>query len=317
MNALILGAGALGQPFGYHLKEGGCDLAYSVRPKYREECEEGFTLHRYRIFGSPRRHDFQDFDLYTSYGPLSEVDWDQVWLCVSSPAIRGGWLPEFLEAVGETTLVSIQPGLEDRDYLEERYPAERIVSVRVSMIAWPTPLPGENLPEGDIAYFTPPMQPIYVGGPRERAKSVAESLERGGISSGYHHNVSAYAAFSGALLEAIVAGLEVADWSLSAFRSSDALELAADAASEAIAIVSAKFDQKPPLSLRAGTSCGLLRTALPFAETFSPFPLEAYLREHFTKVGDQTRDELRTFIDAGEGYELETDALRRLLDALP
>ncbi|MFB6372346.1 MAG: ketopantoate reductase family protein, partial [Bradymonadaceae bacterium] len=160
MNVGILGAGALGQPFGKYVADGGADLTYIVKEKYREETERGFRLHRHRTFGGPVAEQFDNYDVLVDYDRVAEVDWDHVWLCVSSPAIRGEWLEEFLDAIGETTLVSIQPGLGDREFLEQKYPASRIVSVRVSLIAYPTPLPGEDLPEGDVAYYMPPGERI-------------------------------------------------------------------------------------------------------------------------------------------------------------
>lgn len=317
MRILIVGAGALGQPFGYHLHQGGADIAYSVKPEYLDECESGFTLHRYRTFGGPTRLEFEDYEVYVEYEEISKLDWDQVWLCVSSTAVRGDWLPELMGAVGETTLVSIQPGLDVREHLESHYPAERIVSGRVSMIAWPTPLGDESLPEGDIAYFLPPAQPIYFGGGSGRAGRVAELLDSGGCPADTHDQVLSYGAFTSAILETAVAGLEGADWSLRAFRRSDILETAARAGSEALQVVAAKYDRRPPWMVRIASRSLTMRVGLPVFSLVMPFDLEAYLEEHFTKVGDQTREEIVEFIETGERHGLEVGSLRSLLRALP
>lgn len=317
MNILVVGAGALGQPFGYHLHEGGGDVAYSIKPRHREACESGFTLHQYRMFGGPDRHEFEDYELYDDYDDLESGAWDQVWLCVSTPAVHGDWLPELLEAVGETTLVSIQPGLDVREYLESVYPADRIVSVRVSMIAWNTPLPGEDLPEGDIAYFLPPGEPIMMGGAVDRAEEVAALLDDGGCPAEAAEDVLAFGAFTSALLESAVAALETADWSLRDFRRGDALSLASEAAGEALQVVGEKYEQPPPWSLRIAARPTAIWLGLPLLSWIMPFDLEAYLEEHFTKVGDQTREELTDFIEYGEESGLEVDGLRRLLKALP
>lgn len=316
MNVAIVGAGALGQPFGYHLSEGGADVTYVVKPKHLEECQGGFRLHRYRIFGGPRSVQFDDFQLETSYERVAEKDWDQVWLCISSTALSGEWLPEFLEAIGDTTLVSIQPGLEDRAFLEERYPAERIVSGRVSMIAWNTPLAGEELPANDVAYFIPPAQPITFGVAMERAREVADLLSAGGCPAGVHDEILSYTAFSSAVLETAVAGIELAGWSLREFRRGKWSRIAADAGAEALEIVGRKYDKKPPLSLRLGTKPLTIKMGLPFATAATPFDLEAYLEEHFTKVGDQTREELAEFVAAGEQQGLAVESLSLLLDEL-
>ncbi len=312
----IVGAGALGQSFGYYLSRSGADLTYVVKETYRESVESGLTLHEHRIFGGPERHDFDDFDVCVDYDDLAERQWDQVWLCVSSPAIRGDWLPELLEAVGETTLASIQPGIDDRAYLETHYPAERIASGRVSLIAYETPLPGEELPEGHVAFFMPPAERIWWGGSTSAAHDVADRLEAGGCPAGVRDDLQSYALFSSALLEATVAGLELADWSLKAFRGSAELDLAMEAAHEAIEIVAAKFDASPPLAVRIGARSLAMQLGLPIASAVLPFDLETYLREHFTKVGDQTRDELQAFIDNGREHDVPTENLETLLEQL-
>jgi 2-dehydropantoate 2-reductase len=312
----IVGAGALGQAFGWYLHCAGAELTYVVKETYRESTEAGFTLHELRMLGGPRRHEFDDFEVCVDYDALADEDWDQVWLCVSSPAIRGDWLPELLEAVGETTLASIQPGIDDRDHLEAHYPAERIASGRVSMIAYPTALPGEELPEGDLAFFMPPGERIWWGGSQTAAREVADLLEAGGCPAGVRDDLRSYALFSSALLETLVAGLELADWSLSDFRRGSELDLAMTAADEAIDVVAAKFQASPPMGLRLGTSSLSMRLGLPVASALIPFDFEAYLEAHFTKVSDQTRDELRAFIDNGRAHDIEVEALSALLERL-
>jgi 2-dehydropantoate 2-reductase len=313
----VVGAGALGQPFGYHISEAGASVTYVVKEKYREEASRGFGLYQHGLFGDPTHIEFTDFEVQVDYGPLSEVDWDQVWLCLSSTAIRGDWLEEFLEAVGETTLVSIQPGLGDREYLEQQYPAERIVSGRVSMIAYPTPLPGGDLPEGEVAYFLPPGEPMWLGGGEPgRAEQVAEMLNAGGCKADVRDDVRSYTMFTGALLETAVAGLELADWSLSEFRKGPTLDLALEAGREAIDIVADYYDTSPPMGVRLGSSASLMKIGLPMASFVMPFDLEAYLEEHFTKVGDQTRHELETFAEEGRSRELPVEALTELRERL-
>lgn len=317
MRILVVGAGALGQPFGYHLQESGADVAYSIKPRHRDDCEGGFTLHEYRMFGGPERHEFADYELFEDYDALDVDTWDQVWLCVSSPAVRGDWLPELLDAVGDTTLVSIQPGLDVREHLESLYPADRIVSIRVSTIAWKTPLPGEELPAGDIAYFLPPGEPNLAGGAMERAEDVVSVLREGGCPAEVDEDVLTAGAYGAAVLEPAVAALETADWSLRDFRDGEALPLASRAASEALRVVADKYGESPPWTMRMATRPWVMRLGVPFLSWVMPFDLEAYLEEHFTKVGDQTREELADYIELGDEGGLEVDGLRELLRGLP
>ena len=47
-----------------------------------------------------------------------------------------------------------------------------------------------------------------------------------------------------------------------------------------------------------------------------PFPLEIYLKEHFTKVGDQTRSHLQSYLSLAADRELPCAALTELRDGL-
>jgi len=57
--------------------------------------------------------------------------------------------------------------------------------------------------------------------------------------------------------------------------------------------------------------------ALWFGRRIVPLPLEVYLREHFTKVGDQTRMFMAGYIARGRDANVEVTALEKLMDALP
>jgi len=156
-----------------------------------------------------------------------------------------------------------------------------------------------------------------MGGAVDRADEVAVLLDRGGCPAEVEEDVLAFGAFSSALLESSVAALETADWSLRDFRRGDALHLASKAAGEAMRVVGAKYDRRPPWTLRFAARPTVMRLGLPILSWILPFDLEAYLEEHFTKVGDQTREELADFIAYGEQCGVEVDGLRSLLAALP
>lgn len=313
----IVGAGSLGQPFGYYLAQGGAKVTYIVKEKYASDAKQGFTLHEWGLFGRPTTHEFADFDVVVDYEELERHQFDQLWLCLPSPAIRGHWLTELLEAVGSTTLVSIQPGLRDRNFLEEQYPSDRIVSVRVSLVAYPTPLPGEDLPEGDIAFIMPPGERIWVGGAaRARNHQVSESLEAGGCSSGVRGDVRSATLRSSALMETTIAGLEVAGWNLSAFRHHPVTKTVSDAAKQALEVVAAYTDTSVPITARLATGRLPLSWGLSMGNWAAPFDLEAYLKKHFTKVGDQTRAHLEEWIEIGRERDCPVSSLQTLRNAL-
>src|SRR5690554_7703480 len=51
---LMVGAGAVGQTYGYHLSRGGADVTFFVKEKYRAEAEAGFLMHQHRPLRGPR-----------------------------------------------------------------------------------------------------------------------------------------------------------------------------------------------------------------------------------------------------------------------
>ncbi|QDG52339.1 ketopantoate reductase [Persicimonas caeni] len=308
---LMVGAGAVGQAYGYHLHQGGADVAFLVKEKYREETEAGFVLHRHRMFRRPDTFGFADFDVYTDYDEVEKVEWDQVWLCMSSTALRGEWLEDLCGRLGDATLVSLQPGIADVHRVEEVYDPTKVVFGLITLIAYGAPLPGEALPEG-VAYFLPPLTPIPFSGRPERAARVAHALARGGCRATVDPKTPQLAAFGAATMNPAIAGLEVAGWSLERFRKTPALEIATAAAKEALQVVGMYHFAKVPLSARTLRRPEILGPGLALAPPLMPFDLEVYLEYHFTKVGDQTRQILADYIALGEAQGNPTRALRVL-----
>lgn len=308
---LLVGAGAVGQVYGHHLQAGGARVAFKVREKYLAVCREGFVLHRLRL--GRRRTLRYRADAFASPDELRAGEWDQVWLCVSATALRGEWLGALCDRLGpETTWVLLSPGLADRELLAAHVGPERLVQGMISLVAYAAPLPGEALPPG-VAYWLPPLAPSPFSGPR--AGAVVQALRAGGCPAREVADAAAQGAQGSALLMPHVAALECAGWSLRRLRRSRELALAAGAAREALAVVAAhRGAPRPPVRrfVRPATSSLLLAVA-PRAV---PFPLEAYLRVHFTKVGDQTSLMLDEYQRRGEALGVPTPRLSALAERL-
>ncbi len=316
---LMVGAGAVGQAYGYHLHQGGAEVSFLVKEKYREECEAGFVLHRHRMFRRPKTIGFADFDVYTDYDAVEQEEWDQVWLCMSSTALRGEWLEDLAGRIGDATLVSLQPGIDDIRRVEDVYDPTKVVFGLITLIAYQAPLPGEDLPEG-VAYFLPPLTPIPFSGRPERAARVAQALDRGGCPAVVDQDTAKIGAFGSAIMNPAIAALEVAGWSLKRFRRTPALEISTAAAKEALQVVGLYHWSKVPFSMRTLRRPELLGSGLAIAPALMPFDLEIYLEYHFTKVGDQTRQIIDDYIQLGESQGSPTRALRvlrRLLEGRP
>ncbi|MFQ6230501.1 ketopantoate reductase family protein [Nocardia sp. NPDC002869] len=167
MRILVVGDGALGQVFGLRLGLGGAAVNYLVKPGRSGWGGIGRTLYRLRRFGGPVAERLRPEGVHAE---TPDGSWDMVWLCVSSPALRGSWLPGLRDAVGDATVVTIGQGLHDREVLERVWPAERIVQVVPSLFAYSAPLTGE-VPAPGIAYWVPPGSALKVlGDPADQTR---------------------------------------------------------------------------------------------------------------------------------------------------
>lgn len=307
---LIVGAGAVGQTYGHHLSRGGADVTFLVKEKYRAQVEAGFLLHQHRPLRDPRSFYYDNFRVLSDVKKVGKHRWDQVWLCISSTALRGDWLSELCAQIGHATLVSLQPGLEDLERVAQVYDPAKIIAGSIAFIAYQSPLPGEQLRPG-VAYLLAPMAPspfapLHLSAtptPSDadrRCEAVVEALNKGGFSATVDPNTPQLLAFAGALLNPVIAGLEVAGWSLKRLRKSPALEIATVAAKEAQRIAARYHATEIPAALSIARRPEILGTLLSLAPRLVPFNLEVYLAYHFSKVGDQTRQIIDDYIRLSE-----------------
>lgn len=308
---LIVGAGAVGQVYGFHLSQMGCDVSVLVKPKYEQAARKGYLLHRHTLRGSTV-HSFKPDRVFTDAASARGI-WHQIWLCVPTPAIYEPWFDDFArQMVGDSTLVVFQPGLDEYDYICTRFNKERVVQGMIGMISYQAPLPGEHLQPG-VAYYFPPFTPSSFSGPPDRATAVVEALQRGGCPAALSQDAGREASIGTSLLTPMIAGLEVANWSFDRFSSSPMLPLALDAAAETAAIVEAKTGAKSRILAKIQKPW-IFKFALPVARGILPFPLETYLRTHFTKVRSQTIGNMNQYLKYGAQFRLPIVSIRRLND---
>ncbi len=298
MKVLVVGAGAVGLVYGRHLQLGGAKVSFLVKEKHAAEARAGYDVY---LLNKGRKRPpvrFEGFEVLTEPSEAVGAGFDQLWLCVSSTALKAGWLDAVIEAVGpDCTVVGMQPGADDKDYVLARCAADRLVWGLITFISYQSPLPGEELGEG-LAYWLPPLTPNPFGGPEARARSVVDALNRGGCRARLDPAMVERTGIGGAALIPWIAALEGAGWSLSELRSGPMLSLASGAALEAAQIVAAHEGGSVPLLLKMARPW-MIKLLLPMAPLFVPLPLEIYLKYHFTKVGDQTRDMLNTYASMG------------------
>lgn len=311
-NVLIVGAGAVGAVYGYHLVRGGARVTYLIKEKYRAELADGMVL--YPLKGPERGQTvrFSDYALVTIDDDLRDRGFDELWICVSSPALMSGWIDGLLPQLGDATILYMQAGLADRQYMEARVPPDRLCAGVIQMISWQAPLETETYDPPGIAYWWPPGKNPF-SGPAERIEPIVERLNQGGWGSKIVKDAQAQTMFMSCIMMPYMAGLEISDWRFAKFGARGSA-LASQAAREARAIL------KPggnPVVARMLSSRWGLRFVTWIMPKIMPFDVETYIRYHFTKVGDQTRDKLEHYQVLAKKDGLDAGGIKALADRLP
>ncbi|MFF1699585.1 ketopantoate reductase family protein [Streptomyces sp. NPDC058257] len=310
MKVLVIGAGALGQVFGLWLARGGASVTYLVRPGREGWEREGRTLFRLRRLGGPVAERLRPAAVVADLEDLNgEGGWDAVWLCVSSTDLHGPWVQDLRDRVGSATVVPVIAAPHTLSDLTRIWPAEQIVQVVPSVLAYQAPLTDE-VPSPGIAYWMPPGAAITVSGAEDRAGDTVAALRAGSVRARKADREGA-AEQNEALMIPYMAALEVADWSLPALRKK--LSAPTAAAREAAVVAAALTDSEPPATAVPAWAIGLAMRALP---VLAPFDLPRYLRAHWTKVGPQTREMLDEWITEGRSRGQPVRRLEELREAL-
>lgn len=317
MKVLIVGAGATGTVFGAALAGGGAEVSYYVRPAHRARVTAGLQLYHQRLF-SVAPHRLDNLGVVTSLDEVAAGSWDQVWFTTSSDALRQPWLDPFLPATGRATLVVLQPDPEDIQYVREHGAGDRlIVQGLIEFSAWQSPLPHEDAAQQGITWLAPPGHAALFDAQCAESATIAATLTRGGLRAGIRNDLPAHAARMSAMMNPLIAGLELADWKIQRLRGHDVLALAVAAAREAVNAESARHGAPVPLAMQAllnGPTVTLVLHLLPWVPGFNA---EAFLHYHFSKVGRQTRLLLGTYRRHAENLGMPHQALDQLLGALP
>jgi 2-dehydropantoate 2-reductase len=124
-------------------------------------------------------------------------------------------------------------------------------------------------------------------------------------------DVHAVATFATALFMPVLAVLEQAGWSFRELRQGDRLQHAFRAGREAVRVAARREGRRPPLALRLAGPWAV-RALTRLAPLVTPMDLRDYLQAHFTKVGDQTRDILRHYVERGRAEGLPVDNLQNV-----
>ncbi len=311
MRVLIVGAGAVGQTYAYHLRQGGADVTFMVKDRYAEEARAGYTLWRLRWGRRPAARPLGEVGIVTRVDEVAAQTWDQVWLCVASTALRRQWLAELMGVIGDATVVALQPGLDDRALILNHIDEGQLVQGVITLIAYQAPLPDDRVPAEGVAFWLPPLSACPFAGPADRVEPVVKTLRRGGMRAAARPNAATQAAVLSAAMMPQLVALEAERWSLDRLARGELIEVAARASREAMQVVADETGRdRPWWSHRIGP--GPIRLLIKVARWVIPLPLQTYLAYHFTKVGGQTRLMVRAYIMKGRARGLATEQLERL-----
>ncbi len=322
MRALIVGAGAVGQVYGYHLARGGAHVSVYVKPRHVDEATRGFELFAIHSRARRERRVFVPGAVVSDAAAIREQRFDQVWLCVASTSLMDGSLDPLLDALrsgasARASVVSLLPGTFVKERLLAVVPEAQLVFGIIGLQSYHAPLVGSQaryeLETGPgTAYFFPPGGASTFSGVGDHATRAVTALRMGGAPARAVADAWVELGFSSALLMPIIAAIEAVDWSLERFRRSAESAIATRAAREALTIVAAETGEPEPIYAELIRPF-VVRLGFGFiAPTFAPLDIEAFFRYHFGKVGAQTKMLFDEYIREGEARELSVDALREL-----
>ena len=315
MNILIVGAGAVGQVYGFHLQQAGHQVSFFVKEKYVHQIYAQLELFRLGYFSTKQQH-LLPKKIICSIDEVSATSWDQIWFTLSSDALRGDLATQLMAVSGQATVVCLQPDIEDSQYMAEHLPdSAQMVQGLITFIAYQSPLPQHTGPKG-IAYFLPPLSPGVFAGQTDRVNAVVNALKQGGMAARIVPDFAKAAAAAPAIMQPLIAALEINQWQLASLNNNGYLALGLQAAQQAVQVVQAKTGAQV-IGLRWILAVKLWQLILPLSQLILPLALEDYLHYHFSKVGQQTRLMLDTYIRLGEQHQLDVRALQQLRQQLP
>jgi 2-dehydropantoate 2-reductase len=277
---------------------------------------------------------FSTFEVLDSVAALSrsqaERPFDMMFLAVSGTALHDEeWLSSLRDAVGpDVPVFATSGGLDGPERLHRAgFAADKVLHCGLTIISWQAPLEGEAVEAHNaddpvpIHYYPGGSSPVS-GADGHAVRSLVSALQAGGMAAhaapvGSSQNF----AILSAVLTSILVLLEAEDWSFARFGASPDRQLCCDAAGQSFSIVTrTRFNGHQPWMIwffRRILMPLTLWLAVALAPHIFPFPIEAYLQYHFTKVGDQTQDNVDSFVRMGKDLNLPVDRIEALASRNP
>ena len=311
MKILIVGAGAVGKVYGYHLNKAAVEVSFLVKEKYAEAARAGFTLYPRTKSGPSTPVTWTDYKVLTTREEVKKEYYDYVIFAMSSPALRTGWMEDFLQAVPESVIVSLQPGMFDQDYISKRITPSKIINGTVSIVAYDAPMEGEKDEKPGTAFWVPPASFSMLSGLPSQVDLLNEFLTKGGIPARRVRNAHQENIVVNVTLTLIVEALKQCDWSFDKLIKSPVLKLLSAAIPEAAAVQAKQANINTPKYSKFLHPL-LFKATLKMSKHLVPFDLEKYMKLHFTKMGDQMSEHLDQLIEYGTANQLPVGKIEAL-----
>lgn len=314
MKVLVVGAGSVGQVYGYYFHLGGCDVTFLVREKYRPEMEQGLSFFPLNKGRNPSAVVFKKYAVISEMSEVAKTNWDQVVITLPSDALYTPWLAEFATNVNRTaTIIGLQPGTYDRDEICKFFPPDKVISGMISLIAFATPLGTDGPRVKGMAYWFPPFLKAFFDGEKNQLNKVIQTLRAGGFPATQKSFLKnpAQMIFASTFLTLFIRLLELHDWKLSAFYNTDVACDLKLSTKEAFAVIANKFSVAVPW-IPSLLNTFLISILIKFSLWLMPFDLETYFKIHFTKVGVQMKRNRLELLHEAQGLKLSIPLLEKL-----
>lgn len=314
---LIIGAGAVGQVYAYHLAQAGYQVHFLLKEKYLVEAQQGFVLYNLRQ-DKKRQHPivFKNFHCHSTWQSVANVQFSQVWLCVSSSALAAMDLAPMKAAVGEALMVVLQPDPDDVTRVQQVFGKQHVVAGMINMISYHTPLATEQTAREGIAFWIPPVMPMPVDGEVEGVSALLAVLKKAKISALWQKRFVISNAHNTGFLMVFLAALELSDWQFRQLSANKTLIKTMIAAQqEVFAALHAEYGSQASIALRQ-IKPWMLPVMLKVAPHVAPLDMETYLQAHFMKVRPQTLLLLEAYIQRANKRGIAVPNLQSLVDKL-
>lgn len=312
---LIIGAGAVGLVYGYLLSKTGASITFLVKENQIEQLRSGVTLFNInadKTYSSPLS--YSNLHLITALPEKS--DFDMVLFCISSVALQTFDFGSLKNNIANnTSLVCLQPGLHDYSKIAASFSSDRIVEGQISVISFALPLTGEATAANQYAFWFPPFASMLFVGSKDRVSEISNLFKQAGIATKKLYSRNHKPVFSSTFLVALTTVLALNKWSFSALRKNEThIRLICQLMKEIATALASYHNKKMPFGLSIIGTPWVLKLLLRFLPSLVPFDLETFIKNHFTKVKQQTDLHLNNYYQVGKKEKIATEALELLLN---